>query len=100
MKNGAPKNAVTTPIGVSAGSDKIRPGISATIKNAAPYIGHYHTAGVPGRHEIDESQELYYPAIIKAIEATGYDGFVAQEFIPTWDDQRTALADAIARCSG
>ena len=74
--------------------------VVATIKNAAPYIGHYHTAGVPGRHEIDESQELYYPAIIKAIEATGYDGFVAQEFIPTWDDQRTALADAIARCSG
>jgi hydroxypyruvate isomerase len=74
--------------------------VVATIKKAAPYIGHYHTAGVPGRHEIDESQELYYPAIIKAIEATGYDGFVAQEFIPTWDDQRAALADAIARCSG
>jgi hydroxypyruvate isomerase len=74
--------------------------VVATIKKAAPYIGHYHTAGVPGRHEIDESQELYYPAIIKAIGATGYDGFVAQEFIPTWDDQRAALADAIARCSG
>ena len=74
--------------------------VVATIGRSAPYIGHYHTAGVPGRHEIDESQELYYPAIIKAIEATGYDGFVAQEFIPTWDDQRAALADAIGRCSG
>ena len=74
--------------------------VVATIKKAAPYIGHYHTAGVPGRHEIDESQELYYPAIIKAIEATGYDGFVAQEFIPTWEDQRAALADAVGRCSG
>ena len=74
--------------------------VIATIKKASAYIGHYHTAGVPGRHEIDESQELYYPVIMKAIEATGYDGFVAQEFIPTWNNQRAALADAIARCSG
>ena len=74
--------------------------VIATIKKASAYIGHYHTAGVPGRHEIDESQELYYPVIMKAIEATGYDGFVAQEFIPTWNNQRAALADAVARCSG
>lgn len=51
-----------------------------TIKTSAPYIAHYHTAGVPGRHEIDDSQELYYPAIMKAIAATGFTGYVAQEF--------------------
>ncbi|HEX5653967.1 MAG TPA: TIM barrel protein, partial [Chitinophagaceae bacterium] len=54
-----------------------------TIQDNHSYFGHYHTAGVPGRHEIDESQELYYPAIMRAILATGYTGYVAQEFIPT-----------------
>lgn len=54
-----------------------------TIREYHPYIAHYHTGGVPGRNEIDESQELYYPAIMKAILATGYQGYVAQEFIPT-----------------
>ncbi len=54
-----------------------------TIQDNHLYFGHYHTAGVPGRHEIDETQELYYPAIMKAILATGYKGYVAQEFIPT-----------------
>ncbi|MEJ6582176.1 MAG: TIM barrel protein [Akkermansiaceae bacterium] len=72
--------------------------VMATIKSAAPYIGHYHTAGYPGRHEINETQELYYPAIVQAIKDTGYTGFLAQEFIPTWDDQKAALADAIERC--
>lgn len=72
--------------------------VIATIKRAAPYIGHYHTAGCPGRHEIDETQELYYPAIVRAIEQTGYTGFLAQEFIPTWDDKKAALADAVGRC--
>lgn len=72
--------------------------VMATIKKGAPYIGHYHTAGCPGRNEIDETQELYYPAIIDAIRSTGYSGFVAQEFIPTWDDQKKSLADAIRRC--
>jgi hydroxypyruvate isomerase len=53
-----------------------------TIKDYHQYIGHYHTGGNPGRHEIDESQELNYPAIVKAILATKYDGYLGQEFIP------------------
>ncbi|WP_041734754.1 hydroxypyruvate isomerase family protein [Dyadobacter fermentans] len=56
--------------------------VIATIKQYHKYIGHYHTGGVPGRAEIDDTQELYYPAIMKAIVDTGYKGFVAQEFIP------------------
>jgi len=57
--------------------------IIRTIRENHQYFGHYHTAGVPGRNEIDESQELYYPAIVKAILETGYDGYLAQEFVPT-----------------
>ncbi|AKA35971.1 hydroxypyruvate isomerase family protein [Flagellimonas lutaonensis] len=72
--------------------------IIRSIQNYHPYFGHYHTAGVPGRNEIDETQELYYPAIIKAIHETGFDGYVAQEFIPTWDDKIEALKDALLRC--
>ncbi|SKB84714.1 hydroxypyruvate isomerase family protein [Dyadobacter psychrophilus] len=56
--------------------------VIATIKKYHKYIGHYHTGGVPGRNEIDEGQELYYPAIMKAIVDTGFKGYVAQEFIP------------------
>jgi hydroxypyruvate isomerase len=69
-----------------------------TIRDNHQYFGHYHTAGVPGRHEIDESQELNYPAIMKAIVATGYKGYVAQEFIPTASDKIAALKDAVRRC--
>jgi hydroxypyruvate isomerase len=72
-----------------------------TIQNHHNYFGHYHTAGVPGRHEIDETQELYYPAIMKAILATGYKGYVAQEFIPTSTDNKIkikALRKAIKIC--
>ncbi len=72
-----------------------------TIQNDHKYFGHYHTAGVPGRHEIDESQELYYPAIMKAILATGYKGYVAQEFIPTGKetkDKIAALKKAVKIC--
>jgi len=72
--------------------------IIRSIQNYHPYFGHYHTAGVPGRHEIDETQELYYPAIIKAIQDTGFTGYVAQEFIPTWDDKIEALKDGFMRC--
>jgi hydroxypyruvate isomerase len=54
-----------------------------TIQDNKDYIGHYHTGGNPGRHEIDETQELNYPAIVKGILATGFDGYLAQEFIPT-----------------
>lgn len=56
--------------------------VIATIRKHHKYIAHYHTAGVPGRNEIDDSQELFYPAIIKAIMDTGYTGFIGQEFIP------------------
>jgi hydroxypyruvate isomerase len=59
--------------------------VIATIKKFHPYIAHYHTGGVPGRAEIDETQELFYPAIMRAIVATGYKGFVGQEFIPRRD---------------
>jgi len=69
-----------------------------TIKTYHPYFGHYHTAGVPGRNELDETQELYYPAIIKAILDTGFSGYVAQEFIVTWEDKIGALKDAFTRC--
>ncbi len=72
-----------------------------TINNHHGYFGHYHTAGVPGRHEIDESQELYYPAIIKAILETGFKGYVAQEFISTGktkEDKIAALKDGVRRC--
>lgn len=72
-----------------------------TIHDNHQYFGHYHTAGVPGRHEIDESQELFYPAIMRAIAATGYKGYVAQEFIPTGKedkDKMAALKKAIKIC--
>ncbi|HYF00487.1 MAG TPA: TIM barrel protein, partial [Planctomycetota bacterium] len=61
-------------------------------------IGHYHTAGVPGRGELDETQELNYPAIVKAILETGFDGYLAQEFIPTWPDRVKALRHAVRTC--
>ncbi len=72
-----------------------------TIQDYHQYIGHYHTAGVPGRHEIDETQELYYPAIMKAILATGFKDYVAQEFIPTGKetkDKIAALKKAVKTC--
>ena len=75
--------------------------IIRTIKDNHQYFGHYHTAGVPGRHEIDETQELYYPAIMKAILETGYKGYVAQEFIPSGkenQDKVAALKKAIEIC--
>lgn len=62
------------------------------------YFGHYHTGGNPGRHEINETQELYYPAIMKAIVETGFKGHVAQEFIPTWEDPIAALKEGITIC--
>ncbi len=61
------------------------------------WIGHYHTAGVPGRNEIDEQQELNYAPIMRAIAATGYRGFVGQEFIPTREPVG-ALAQAVKIC--
>lgn len=72
--------------------------VIATIRKYQDYICHYHTGGVPGRHEIDETQELNYPAIIKAIANTGYKGFLGQEFIPTWDDKMAALKHGVMTC--
>jgi len=75
--------------------------IIRTITNNYQYFGHYHTAGVPGRHEIDESQELNYNAIMKAILSTGFKGYVAQEFISTAktnQDKEMALQKAINIC--
>lgn len=69
-----------------------------TIGENHAHIGHYHTAGVPGRGEIDASQELNYPAIIRAIAATGYTGYVAQEFIPTRDPVQS-LRQAFELCA-
>jgi len=71
--------------------------VIATIRENKDYIGHYHTGGVPGRNEIDETQELYYPAIMRAIVKTGFKGFVAHEFVPK-RDPLTSLAQAIKIC--
>lgn len=68
------------------------------IRQYKDYIGHYHTAGNPGRGELDETQEINYPPIMQAILDTGYTGYVAQEFIPTWDDPVEALRHAAALC--
>lgn len=68
------------------------------IQDYHQYFGHYHTGGNPGRHEINETQELYYPAIMKAIVETGFKGHVAQEFIPTWEDPIAALKEGVTIC--
>ena len=69
-----------------------------TIKDNYQYIAHYHTGGVPGRNEIDETQELYYPAIMKAILETGYKGFIGQEFIPKREDKLASLKQGVNIC--
>jgi hydroxypyruvate isomerase len=66
--------------------------VVATVTKYKDYIAHYHTGGVPGRHEIDETQELNYPAIVRAIRANGYDGFLGQEFIPKRDPMLSMAA--------
>lgn len=68
------------------------------IRQYKDVIGHYHTAGNPGRAELDNTQEINYPPILEAILETGYTGFVAQEFIPTWDDPVLALRQAAQLC--
>lgn len=72
--------------------------IISSIQKYHQYINHYHTGGVPGRNEINDGQELYYPAIIKAIADTGFQGYIAQEFIPTNVDKLFALREAIKTC--
>ena len=72
--------------------------VIATIRKYHPYISHYHTGGVPGRNEIDETQELNYPAIMKAILETGFKGYVAQEFIPKRPDKIASLRQGVNIC--
>ena len=69
-----------------------------TIRDYHEHIGHYHTAGNPGRNELDDNQELYYPAIMRAILETGYTGIVGQEFIPKSSDKLAALAHGVSVC--
>ena len=71
--------------------------VIARIKQHAPFIGHVHTAGVPGRGEIDDTQELNYPPIMQALLDVGYTGFVGQEFIPV-RDKIASLAQAVRLC--
>jgi hydroxypyruvate isomerase len=71
--------------------------ILTRIRQYHQYIGHYHVAGVPGRHEIDDTQEINYPPIMRAIAATGYTGYVGQEFIPTRDPMQS-LRQAVRIC--
>jgi hydroxypyruvate isomerase len=70
----------------------------ATIREHHDLIAHYHTGGVPGRAEIDETQEINYPAVIKAIIETGFKGFVAQEFIPKRPDALASLKQGVQIC--
>ncbi len=73
--------------------------IIRTLRDNKDYIGHYHTGGNPDRHEIDETQELYYPAIMRAIVKTGFQGYVAHEFVPkSTSDPVESLAYAVRIC--
>ena len=73
--------------------------VIATIRAKHGYFSHYHTGGVPGRNEIDASQELNYPAIMRAILATGYTGYVGQEFIPENPDKLASLREGVGICT-
>jgi len=71
--------------------------IISHIRQHHDWVAHYHTAGVPGRNEIDNTQEINYPPIMKAILETGYKGFVGQEFVPL-KDKVASLSDAVRIC--
>ena len=73
--------------------------VIATIKKYNTYFSHYHTGGVPGRNEIDDTQELNYPAIVRAIQDTGYKGFIGQEFKPKRKDKIKSLQQGVEICS-
>ncbi|MEM7316284.1 MAG: TIM barrel protein [Planctomycetota bacterium] len=68
------------------------------FRQTKEYVSHIHTAGNPGRGELDSTQELNYPPIIKAILDEGYDGYIAQEFIPTWKDKLASLRHGVKVC--
>ena len=72
--------------------------VLSDIHNHADCFAHYHTGGVPGRNEIDNTQTLDYPKIMRAIVATGYTGYVGQEFIPKQPDGLKSLKQAVAIC--
>ncbi len=72
--------------------------VIATIRKHAKYISHFHTGGVPGRAEIDDTQELNYPAIMRAIVETGFKGYVGQEFIPRRADKIASLKQGVTIC--
>jgi len=73
--------------------------IIRTIRTHHQHIAHYHTAGVPGRHEFDTTQELNYPAIAQAIKDTDFNGYIAQEYVPSTEDPFAFLPEAITQCS-
>jgi hydroxypyruvate isomerase len=72
--------------------------VIATIRDQHQHFAHYHTGGVPGRHEIDDTQELYYPAVMRAIVETGFKGYVAQEFVPARPDVIASLRQGVQIC--
>jgi hydroxypyruvate isomerase len=72
--------------------------IIENITRYSQYIGHIHTGGVPGRHELDETQELYYPAIMSALVKTGYKGYVGHEFVPAQKDKLESLRKSVLIC--
>jgi hydroxypyruvate isomerase len=72
--------------------------VIATIKANHQFFAHYHTGGVPGRAEIDDSQEIFYPAVMRAIVDTGFKGFVAQEFVPKRPDVLASLKQGVEIC--
>jgi hydroxypyruvate isomerase len=72
--------------------------IISRIRQYKDYIGHYHTAGNPGRHELDDTQEINYRPIMQAIAKTGFTGYIGHEFIPTRDPLE-GLSEAVTLCN-
>jgi hydroxypyruvate isomerase len=68
------------------------------IRQYKDYIGHYHTAGNPGRHELDDTQEINYPSVMRAIADTEFSGYIVHEFMPTRDPLE-GLREAVERCT-
>ncbi|HPS09488.1 MAG TPA: hydroxypyruvate isomerase, partial [Kiritimatiellia bacterium] len=73
--------------------------VLADIQKHADCWGHYHTGGMPGRNEIDETQTLDYPKLMRAVAATGYTGYIGQEFIPKRADALKSLQQAVTLCN-
>jgi hydroxypyruvate isomerase len=72
--------------------------VLADVQKHADCWGHYHTGGVPGRHEIDKTQTIDYPQVMRAIADSGYTGYVGQEFIPARPDAMASLEQAVTLC--